>query len=163
MCSARGLFFVVENPMNSLIYLFMPMAAALVATRAVRQVFWLGDFGASSRKPVELWSNHPWLFRRLRQRMLCNRQVNRLLAELDMEQAPPKPLATRHNGWVTGTRHLRDSAIYPTDFVRNVAHNHSMFLHLCASCRVGIAQLVRMHLRSTSTIQLLLREMVDVW
>mmetsp|Transcript_155014 Transcript_155014/g.269612 ORF Transcript_155014/g.269612 Transcript_155014/m.269612 type:complete len:298 (-) Transcript_155014:52-945(-) len=61
-CIALGIYFVVEQPVSSLLFEWPPIATALLHGHARRISFSLAKFGAASLKPLQLYSNVPWLY-----------------------------------------------------------------------------------------------------
>ena len=61
VAAALGLYFVVEQPSSSLLWLYWPMVKVLYLNEAYRASITLGRFGASTLKPIRLYGTAPWL------------------------------------------------------------------------------------------------------
>ena len=53
-----GLHFVLEQPLQSVLPLMEPLKSVLAFTGATRTGTWLGQFGGSSPKPLQLWHSN---------------------------------------------------------------------------------------------------------
>jgi hypothetical protein len=64
MSGALGNITVLEQPVGSTLPRMQPMALVLETLQCKKTVTWLGQFGAPSPKPLQLWHSHP-IFRML--------------------------------------------------------------------------------------------------
>ncbi len=112
-CTARGLYFVLEQPAGSLLFDYEPISRALRMCQAGQVSVSLWDFGAESTKPLALWGTAPWLGRlRDRRPTLCGRRKR-------------KRLVTYSCASVTGIGcELQASAAYPGPFSAAIAALH---------------------------------------
>lgn len=136
-CSALGVFYVVEQPLSSMLQFYPAINAALRATGARSISLLLYKFGATTQKPLKLWGTAPWL--------PC-------LGEIAKGINAPQPtatLATTAMGRVTGKKGaLVESASYPHAFCQIVAYLQKEFLFkaasfkrpLCLEYRMGEAE-----------------------
>ncbi len=92
---------VLEQPVNSVMPRAQPMAGVLQYCGATRTVTWLGKFGASTPKPLQLFHGHPGFG-----------QLKRSRPTSEMET-----LTTRRGQQFTGKRiALQESQEYPPEF-----------------------------------------------
>jgi hypothetical protein len=122
VCWACGIFYVLENPINSWIFEQPSIRQVLQFTGAKRIALYLEDFGAPTQKPVELWGTWPGLGR-LR---LSSLEVRRRVS-LGLEPPPKRQKLATHelNGQVNGkAKEMALSSLYPPRFARVVARLH---------------------------------------
>lgn len=114
LCVFLGVYFVIEQPLSSLLFAYPSIARALAEAGAHRVVVWLGKFGADTPKPLALWGTAPWLTE---------------LAYIDstLPQLAQGTLCdTDSSGGFTGRRDgMAESALYPARFCRLVARLQS--------------------------------------
>jgi hypothetical protein len=103
----QGVYYVVEQPVSSVLPSMPCMVAALQATNARRVVVHLGGFGASSMKTVVLLGTAPWL-------ETLAAMSSRLWSSADRKRL--RPLACTTSSGVTGGEGLSGSAAYPRFF-----------------------------------------------
>jgi len=127
--TARDVFYVIEQPRNSMFYHLDVVSEALSSTGAVRLSFCMGDlFGGQSAKPTELWGTAPYL--------LSVSNVPKILREQTVQ------LARCRDGKVTGMKHLlKKSQVYPLEYGRRIAYLHHVYL-------AGLSLLALWNLRS---------------
>jgi hypothetical protein len=117
-----GIYYVLEQPLSSIMFKYLPVATALADTGAARVHLNLGDFGAETAKPLCLMGAAPWL------PDLRAEGRRRSATVLPMLQGT---LAVRsHEGQVTGrTAALTESAAYPEPFCEEVARLHRQLVN----------------------------------
>ena len=112
----RGLYVLLEQPLNSLFFKHPSVQCALELVQAKRFVTFLGAFGSASPKPLELFTTAPsgtvneYLIRGGR---AC-RQVLKHPSKLTLRRG-------RKKKWVCGTALLRKSQEYPPSFCKAYA------------------------------------------
>lgn len=110
---SRGLYVTIEQPLRSLFFKHPSVQNALELVQAQRFVTYLGEFGATSPKPLELFSTAPQ--DAVKQHLVragkgC-RNVHKTRAKL----------TRKYGTWVCGTRALRQSQEYPPSFCKAYA------------------------------------------
>lgn len=115
-----GIYFLTEQPLNSLLYHWPSVEAALAFVGAKRLCLRLSDFGGSYAKPTELIGTAPWLMtlKRMAEFMVVpNSELVRTLT-YDVE-----------NG-VTGHKdELKASPEWPVEFCKCIARLHVKFMN----------------------------------
>ena len=133
-CAALGLFYVLEQPLSSVLVHHPHVSAALRDTKAVRVSFPLHKFGANTQKYLQLWGTAPWL-----------PELRRVAGIVRGPVAHAVLCTIGDRGQVTGKKDdMVASAAYPTTFCDVVAILHKGFL---ASQAIQ-AQAVRMFVKS---------------
>jgi len=123
-CKFCLLQFIVENPLNSWLFLFPSIASALALTGAQRVVVHMGDFGGDSDKPLELWGTAPWL----PQLQSIGEARRAYMKEHDLRPAKKVKLTEKKGRWVCGNENTEASQLYTVTFVRVVAELHRRYL-----------------------------------
>ena len=109
---AVGAYWVVEQPMSSLMWEYPSMRAALDQCRAVRVQLDMGAYGAPSRKPTTLWGTGPYLAQL--QRTCSSAELEALAAHgIQTTRASVAPDGTRR---CSGTSELKGTQEYPPGF-----------------------------------------------
>ena len=150
-CAALGVFFVLEQPLSSVMPHFAAVRAALAEVGAKRVSIPLWKFGAQSEKFLQLWGTAPWLqqlteiARRIGETAHCGAQPGgaHYSTQPGMVHVPkpPETLVRRGGeGQVTGRPEvLSRSASYPACFCDVVAFLHKSYLHRQAAMVVAQA------------------------
>ena len=120
LATDRGLYVVVENPLNSLLFKYGPMRMMLAKIGARRVSLKLSSFGAESAKPLELWGTAPWL-EKLPSKGTCGSASAQLLTRTSIN-ADGRKSVTGRKGVMTS------SAAYPKAFGEAVAALHAEVL-----------------------------------
>lgn len=121
-CHQRGIYWVIEQPLSSVLFRFGPIAEAIASTGGRSVSVRLGDFGAETTKPLRLVGTAPWLdgLPAVGEKLRSTRGG-----------LPMQTLAVRQNHAVTGKRGiLTESSAYPTCFAVQIARLHREFLQL---------------------------------
>ena len=109
---AVGAYWVVEQPMSSLMWEYPSMRAALDQCGAVRVQLDMGAYGAPSRKPTTLWGTGPYLAQL--QRTCSSAELEALAAHgIQTTRASVAPDGTRR---CSGTSELKGTQEYPPGF-----------------------------------------------
>ncbi|CAL1174247.1 unnamed protein product [Cladocopium goreaui] len=86
LCYRKGIFYVVEQPISSLLFQYGPMRKMLRRHGACRVTTWLGAFNAQTLKPVVLWGTCPFLEKLIAQPSKLKRmQIRRIKSFLGLE------------------------------------------------------------------------------
>ena len=116
--AAMHIFWVIEQPLNSLLFRLHVVRQLLTDLSARRISFRMVDFGAPSQKPTECWGVAPWL------------EMVPQIPRIPSEEKSVR-LAVRVGNWVNGDRgKLKASQVYPAAFGRRMAFLHNGFLGL---------------------------------
>ena len=97
---------VLEQPLGSCMARAAPMSTSIESTRAVKTVTWHGAFGASSLKPLQLWSHRE-----------CFQGLRRKRPTI----AVPVSLVHKKGNKVSGAKAMQASQAYTPEFGRAVA------------------------------------------
>ena len=96
----RGTHLFLENPTSTVIHFFSPLKEAIASMLTHRVALFLSSYGASSTKPMTIWSSTPLV-----------QQLKR------PKKASREKLSTKKDGTVTGKRSaLKASQAYPREF-----------------------------------------------
>ena len=106
---------VFEQPLSSIAPAVPCFSRLLQLLGASKTITWLGCFGASSAKPLQLWHNQDWV-RGLR------RTIPRGL------QLKPLCYKDKHGGWCGHKKRMHASAAYPEEFGKCAADCFIRFL-----------------------------------
>jgi hypothetical protein len=138
-CAALGIFYVLEQPLSSILVHHPQVKAALQGTQARCIRIPLYKFGAATRKPLQLWGTAPWLT-----------ELRRIADSIHVP-VPGTALCTVGNqGQVTGKKQdMTASAAYPVCFCKVVAFLHKSFL----ASKAAEAESVHMFVRSQPKLQ----------
>ncbi len=117
----RGVYWVIEQPLNSFFFKLPVVVKMLKYLGALRTSFPMQLFGARSRKQTELWGTAPWLG--------CVANVTPT-----KQEDPGSQLAVQRGRWTHGNlRELRASQAYPAGFGARMLHLHQLFLAALAA------------------------------
>ncbi|CAL1150678.1 unnamed protein product [Cladocopium goreaui] len=127
LCDWLGLYWVCENPMNSLFFVYPSIDAVLQALldtvpngQITRTIVWLRTFGAASGKPLELrgrWGGFVYL-----------QEIHRR-AWGPTRGRRTAPIMDRGSKWVTGNKsRLASSSAYPRAFGAALWKAHQAYL-----------------------------------
>ena len=124
LCTALGIFWIIEQPMRSLMHKFQPIHDVNTLLDVVRTSFPMAAFGHHAFKQTVLWGTTPWL-------KLFGEHARRLPIAEDVMTLANHDIA----GGVTGDPEgLEDSAKYPPAFCELIVLFHSRFLERQAWC-----------------------------
>lgn len=108
-----GVFFVIENPLNSLFFKTMPMTTILEAASASYRCVRLIAFGGATVKPLALRGTAPWL-------KTFGAPASSALkknAKAKAKKATTTLVTRARNGGVTGNKKaMSESKVYPVSF-----------------------------------------------
>ena len=113
LAALRGVYVLLEQPMNSLMLAYPPISSALRIVAARRLCTHLGAFGGISMKPLELWTTTGDAA------LALVRSRREALERLGDDALPL--VRTDASGNVTGTAALPASQAYPADFAKEIA------------------------------------------
>jgi len=103
-----GVHFVLEQPLQSVLPLIEPLRSALDFTRATRATTWLGAFGGTSPKPLQIWYS-------------CGK-FKSLARPRPLSDFPTKLVIQLGDKRFRGHRRmLKESEVYPQEFAAAVA------------------------------------------
>ena len=125
--SARGVFWCVEQPLNSLLYWVPAVRSTFEIARARRVCTFLGAFGSPTAKCIELMTTVPiGDFAAIKRSIKCFRQRNGG-ARKQLVSYVPKLKRKGAKGWKAGVwvngshKKLKSSERYPTEFCEVLA------------------------------------------
>ena len=117
LCHARRVWYVIEQPLSSLLYHHPGLAAAIKRSGGRRYSVELGRAGATSPKPLVLVGTAPWL-----------PAIERSVKRRPMVETP-EPVVKTSGRWISGDREaLAKSAVYPQIFTDMVGAAHADYL-----------------------------------
>ena len=114
---ALGIYFVIEQPLSSILFSYRPVREALQRAGACRVSFQLLVFGASSSKPLALHGTAPWLY-----------TLEIIAASLVKPTKRVKLSSSGPQGWTGNKLAMGISAEYTADFCKLVARLHGLLL-----------------------------------
>eukprot|EP00959_Pyramimonas_sp_CCMP1952_P009108 189762-Pyramimonas_sp.AAC.1 len=126
--ASRGVYWCIEQPLNSLMFCWPSLAAAFRISESLRLVTCLGAFGHNSMKPIELFCNFPLpvALELKRSKAQSNTTVGAKKVPLTKKTARMTPSGA-NKGWkctvhVTGNKpELKASQQYPAKFCHALA------------------------------------------
>ena len=111
----RGVYALIEQPLNSMLYKVWAVAHMLGMHDAARQVTYLGAFGMGSEKALELYTTLPDA-----KVQVLLRSKAEAKARVQSELTAKKPLAIKGARWTNGSRELKQSEEYPFEFADSI-------------------------------------------
>ncbi|CAK9097924.1 Uncharacterized protein SCF082_LOCUS45928 [Durusdinium trenchii] len=110
----KGHFYVLENPLSSLLWQYRCIRKRLQQHRAVRVVINLGNIGASTQKPVVLWGTAPWLHDlQLKVGSVKKMELGRIRKFLKLQTVRSYRCKKSGQTKVAGGPNLKETQIYP--------------------------------------------------
>eukprot|EP00959_Pyramimonas_sp_CCMP1952_P395427 8285521-Pyramimonas_sp.AAC.1 len=128
--ATRGVWVLLEQPVNSMFFKHVCVDRALKMCKAVRIHTWLGGFGAATHKPLELHTTMPVTFHQsLRKSIRESKELlgasDKKLYKLNMRKVArsPSKKGWSAKGWVTKSDPsvIKQSQVYPVAFCKVVA------------------------------------------
>jgi hypothetical protein len=117
---ARGAYVVMEQPINSLLYKWPPVAALTDHIPLRREVTASGAFGGASVKQLEFRTNIPKdVFDRYMVR--TRKQAWARLKQNSQHEVKLTKKAGLKKKWVCGTAAMKASAAYPAEMCQSIA------------------------------------------
>ena len=112
----QSIYWIIEQPLNSWFFKLPVVEKMLADCGAMRVSFAMELFGASSKKPTELWGTAPWL------QFIAN-------VPKPISKGKRTVLAERRGKWVSGKRkEMKASQAYPPAFGARMLKLHMLFM-----------------------------------
>ena len=131
LISWRRCFYLLEQPMSSVLEYHPDMKQALLETGGKRIFCKIGNAGGFYPKPTFLYSNAPW--------------IHEVEDQIRLKPFPgnesEKRLAEKVGRWVNGGQSLAASAAYPIEFVHIVCRKHFFWTKKVQCFSQGVSQL----------------------
>lgn len=132
---ALGVFIILEQPLDSILFLYPPIAQALDDIGAMRVTLSLGAVGSASMKPMEFHGTSPILY-----------TLEAIVGACQVPAKRARLTVTSGSGW-TGKSDMSVSAEYPDRFcvlvAKLLAKHKQELIHAIPTCSVFSAQRVK--------------------
>ena len=123
LASALGIYILVEQPLNSMLYWVSSLSMTFIEIGARRIVSYNGAFGATSMKALEFYTTIPsgsihmiiGSFKKSKER-LATAERKPLMISTKKASKGKSTTGWNKGSWVSGTKAQKESEVYPDEF-----------------------------------------------